>query len=520
MKKLLSQFTWKRTCVLLLVLGIFFRFYNLDYKIYWYDETQTSLRISGYTRTQLVEQVFDGRVISVGDLQQQYQYPNDTRNLADTLDALAGSPEHTPGYFLLARFWLQTFGHSVLTIRLLSALISLLVFPCVYWLCQELFGSVRVSWAAVALLAISPFHVLYAQEARQYSLWTVTILFSSAALLSALRKKTIVPWSLYALSVALALYAHTFSGLVLIGHGIYVLLTANWQSLKQPFRLPKTLLAYLAASGAGLLLFAPWVWVVITHFNQFTRNTASVNFNRREFLPSIWALNLSRIFFDVNQGNSLLNPILWLTAALAIYALYFLYRNTPTKTWLFVITLVGVTGMALMLPDILVGGRRSSITRYVIPCFLGIQLAVAYLLTIKLNLPPSRSRRWWRTATIALILSGLVSCAVSSQMQLWWHKSFAKSRYNSQIARIVNGSDRPLVISDEIAGQILSLSHMLDPQVHLQLVVEPNIPKVATGFQNIYLYRPSENLRQGLAKQNLKLESAYKTWLWQVTLPN
>jgi uncharacterized membrane protein len=516
MRKFLSKLTWKQACIILLVVGVFFRFYNLDHKLYWYDETQTSLRISGYTRSELTQEVFNGRVISVGELQDQYQYPNASRNLSDTLNALAGSPEHTPGYFLLARFWLHL-GHSVWMIRLLSALISLLAFPCLYWLCQELFASATISWAAVALFAISPFHVLYAQEARQYSLWTVTILFASAALLRAMRVRTIASWSLYALSVALALYSHTFSVLVLLGHGIYVGLTEDWQmALKKPFRLPKVSLSYVVASLLGVVLFAPWLWVMIIRFSQFTQNTASVNFNRREFLPSMWALNLSRLFFDVNQGNSLLNPVLWLTAALTIYALYFLCRNTPPKTWLFVITLAGVTGLALMVPDVLLGGRRSSITRYIIPCFLAIQLAVAYLLTSKLR-REGKPQKWWKYATIALILSGILSCAVSSQMQLWWHKSFAKSRYNPQIAEIVNASDRPLMISDEIPGQILSLSHLLSSQVHLQLVVEPNVPQVAQGFEPIFLYRPSENLRQGLIQQNFQLKPAYKTWLWQAT---
>ncbi len=35
--------------VMLLMVGIFFRFFNLDRKVYWHDETFTSLRISGYT---------------------------------------------------------------------------------------------------------------------------------------------------------------------------------------------------------------------------------------------------------------------------------------------------------------------------------------------------------------------------------------------------------------------------------------------------------------------------------------
>jgi uncharacterized membrane protein len=49
--------------IVLLVLGVFFRFVNLDRKVYWDDETITSLRVSGYTIEEMSQQVFDGSVI-------------------------------------------------------------------------------------------------------------------------------------------------------------------------------------------------------------------------------------------------------------------------------------------------------------------------------------------------------------------------------------------------------------------------------------------------------------------------
>jgi uncharacterized membrane protein len=49
--------------IVLLVLGVFFRFLNLDRKVYWDDETITSLRVSGYTIEEMSQQVFDGSVI-------------------------------------------------------------------------------------------------------------------------------------------------------------------------------------------------------------------------------------------------------------------------------------------------------------------------------------------------------------------------------------------------------------------------------------------------------------------------
>ncbi|MGB7441092.1 MAG: glycosyltransferase family 39 protein [Coleofasciculaceae cyanobacterium] len=505
---------FRNLIVILLVIGVFFRFYNLEKKVYWYDETMTSLRVSGNTQTELVQQVFDGRIISVEELLQQYQYPNQEKSLSDTINALAGNPEHSPLYYLTARFWLQLFGNSVVTIRLLSALISLLALPCTYWLCWELFGSAIVAWVGVAIIAISPFHILYAQEAREYSLWTVAILLSGAALLQARRLKNWQNWLIYSLTVTLGLYTHPFSAFVSIGHGIYLLITEGLRPTKQ-------FINYVLSSLLGLLLFVPWLLIVVTNFSNFLSNTASVNLNRSGFLPLFWGLNLSRIFFDLNQGTSPFSPLHYLAAFLSIYALYYLYRQAPLKVWLFIITLIGVTGTALIAPDVILGGRRSSITRYAIPCYLGIQIAVAYLIAQKCLIKPAgkRNKKRWRYVAIALIFSGILSGIVSSQLPVWWHKSQAKSRYNPAVAEIINQTEQPLVITDEIPGRVLSIAHLLKPDTQLQLVVEPAIPKITADFNNVFLYRPSDNLKQGIEqKYNTQAESSYKSWLWEIDL--
>jgi uncharacterized membrane protein len=528
--KVLLEKQLRSLFLIILVMGIFFRWFNLDGKIYWYDEVMTSLRLSGNTLAQLTQEVFNGRILSVQELHQQYQYPNPGKTLTDTFYALSGNAEHSPLYFLLARFWLQAIGHSIAVIRSLSALISLLLFPCVYWLALELFASRLTAGIAVALVAISPFHVLYAQEARAYSFWSVTIVLSSACLLWAMRQKTIRGWGLYGMTVALGLYVHPFSALVALGHGTYVMLT-DWTKLRsarvarsatseqQPLRqLLKTLptVPYLLASLMALLLFAPWLGVVLANFDRAVQNTISTS-RPLPNLPQFWLLNLSRVFFDLNHGPSLINPAIYLIAALAIYALIFLCRYAPLRSWLFILTLIGVTGLAIIGPDVLLGGRRSYIPRYAVPCYLGIQLAVAYLLAEKLSTnSASHSYRRWRGIAIALLFSGILSCGVISNSQMWWHKSYAKSRYDLPSARIVNQHSRPLVISDEIPGRVLCFTHSLHPQVQLQLLTTAQIPKIPTEIQPIFLYRPSNQLRQGLEQQNLQLEPAYKTWLWKI----
>lgn len=178
--------------IALLSLGFLFRFANLDHKVYWYDETFTSLRAAGYTEAEVVQHFAKSSIVRAAELQ-QYQQPNANKTLADTLRSLATEDnQHPPLYYAIAHFWLRV-SSSVAAMRFLPAVFSLLSLPCVYWLCQELFvktgqfNSALPAWLAVGLWAISPFQIIYGQESRQYSLWGTLTLLLTAALLRAIR---------------------------------------------------------------------------------------------------------------------------------------------------------------------------------------------------------------------------------------------------------------------------------------------------------------------------------------------
>ncbi|MFO5494734.1 MAG: glycosyltransferase family 39 protein, partial [Cuspidothrix sp.] len=166
----------------------------------------------------MAQQVFNGHEIRVRDLQ-KFQHLNPKKGLIDTVNGLAlEEPQITPLYFVILRLWTELFGSSVALTRSLSAVISLLTLPCIYWLCQELFESPLVGWMSVVLVAVSPYHVLFAQDARMYSLWTVTTLLSSASLLRAMRIKTRTGWAIYTVTLVLGLYTHLLTLLTAIGH--------------------------------------------------------------------------------------------------------------------------------------------------------------------------------------------------------------------------------------------------------------------------------------------------------------
>jgi uncharacterized membrane protein len=512
--------------IIVLAIGIFFRFANLDRKVYWLDETYTSLRISGYTEVEAARQVSQSQILSIQDLQ-NYQQVNSEKDVFDTIQGLADEePQLPPLYFVLNRWWVQAFSHfgSLIAVtRSFSAVMSLLAFPCLYWLCIELFASPLVGWVAIALFAVSPFQVVYAQEARPYSLWVVTILLSSAALLQAMRLKTQRSWAIYGATVVLGLYSYLFFALVAIGHGIYILLM---HGLKQM----KTVMSYLLTSLVATIAFLPWILVLVTNVSQVYRMTPEQNQSAREPLFSLiksWLGNLSRVFFDngFNSEGSLtlldltgIGLVLGGISLLIAYSLIFLQNNAPKKIWLFVFLLVGITAAFLVLPDLLLGGRRSIIGRYFMPCYLGIQLAVAYLISSKISTPPRniQKQKLWNLAFVVLISSGFLSCAFSSEATVWWNKR--TNAYNYSLAALINQVSNPLLIT-EISShppyhslfKTISLSYHLEPQVKFQFIPKHRVPELSNSFQNVFLVSPSQKLKAGIEKQySAKTKAVYE----------
>ncbi|MBE9125741.1 MULTISPECIES: glycosyltransferase family 39 protein [unclassified Coleofasciculus] len=508
--------------LILLILGIVLRFGNIDNRAYSGDETSTSLQIAGYTKTELRELVFNGRVLSVEELL-KYQDTNPNKSLLDTVTAMAAeNPHHPPLYYVIARLWVQWLGPSPAVTRGVAAFISLLIFPSIYWLCWELFESSLVGWIAIALVTVSPFHVWTAQTAREYSLWAVIILVSGAVLLRTLRLNTKRSWLTYAGNLTVGVYSHLFFWLVAIGYGIYIFILEGCKRTK-------TFNAYLRASLIGFLVFVPWIVLVNTDWTKVYTTTTWT----KEKLPLVlgddsllkrWAGNLCSIFafFDFDYQKPFL---LWLTACLLAgmvgYAIYFLYRHTPQRVWVFIFTLMGVTALTLVLPDLVLGGVRSASSRYLTPCYLGIQLAVAYLLAMKMM--PLSVKVWqqklWQLLFIVLISSGTLSCVITPPHHRWNGTSVASEGVEvSQVSRIVNQAKSPLFILDIRPTEILPFSYQLDPKVRLQLVERPNVPNVAEGFSDIFLYSPSRELRKGLEQeQNYKLKVVDESLqVWQL----
>jgi mannosyltransferase len=156
--------------------------------------------------------------------------------------------ESPPLYYLLTSLALR-FGQGEFQLRLVSALASVLLVWVTYRFARLFAGRGEATFAA-ALLAISPFQVMYAQEARAYvlvALFSLAALhlFARAAILDRPRA-----WLPYVLVSALGLWTQSIA---LLGIGVQACVVLVSPAAR------RRLVPWLWAQLAVAALFLPWV---------------------------------------------------------------------------------------------------------------------------------------------------------------------------------------------------------------------------------------------------------------------
>lgn len=470
--------------ILVTLAGGFFRTYNLDSKICWLDESYTLLRISGFTVEEILTEAKNGHISRVGDLL-KFQQLNKDRHAGNTIyTAAVGDPHIPPLYYLLERSWCSFFGDSLAVIRGLSAVFSLLCLPLAWLAAIEIFSNKRVAAVATILMALSPIQVLYAQEARPYSLWCLAILAMSICCLKAMKLGT-KWWLMYALVSGIALWIHPLSIFVLSAHALYVIILALKDNSYE--NLPP-----LAMSGAtALTIFSPWIYVMITHMETIkarTNWTTASTDNQAD-----WLFDLSYPFIDLPTTEyfamlAIAIPLLQLFAIAA-----FLYSKQG-KPFLFIACLGLIPTLSLLAPDLFLGGMRSFIPRYLFPLYLSLLLSLAYLIATLLS-----SKRLLNAIGIVLLSIFLFVAGRSDWLMLhektWWNKEH--SNYLIPIAETINNTENAYLYSAAGVGTMLVMSHLLKPEIPITLLsVQPlkQFSAAAKTAGDIFLLNPTPKL--------------------------
>jgi 4-amino-4-deoxy-L-arabinose transferase-like glycosyltransferase len=222
----------------LTLLAFLLRAYRLDAQSYWIDEAWTI----HYAHLSLPE-------------------------LWQALQTIRAAP---PLYHILTIYWVKLVGDGEYALRFLSLFPSVTAIPLIYRLGRSL-GDNRLGLIAALLLAIAPYQVWHAQDARNYSLLTAAAILSLWSFINLWRPRPgtffkpvkVIPggwgwWFLYVISTAGTVLTH-YHGLIIIGvQGLFFLVTWRRHWRYYPAWASTLLIALLPL--AAWLIFGSRLW--------------------------------------------------------------------------------------------------------------------------------------------------------------------------------------------------------------------------------------------------------------------
>ena len=235
-----------------------------------------------------------------------------------------------------------------------------------------------------------------------------------------------------------------------------------------------------------------------------------------------WVLNISNQFFEVGFYWKLPRAYLISTLPVILRILirvgYFLnlqVNKTQIRVGLCVVTLTFVIVGIFLPADLIRGGIRSLNTRYMIPSYLGMHIAVAYFLAVKMTSPQvtMQLQKLWRLALAALHSIEIMSCCIYLPADSWWNKD--RSYINIPIARTINSASGSLLITElwvytvDKIGNLLGLSYLINSQAKF-LVWPPKLVEIPQNFNEIFFYGISPGEKTEIEKNTrYELQTIY-----------
>lgn len=485
--ELTSRMDFKIVIATVIAVGIFLRFFHLGFQDYWHDEAITSLHIAGHTKHDaylfLTKQPRQfGELIS---------YCEPLKNGFATVWTCwtREQPEKAPLFYILEYFWACALGGSVVTMRLLPALLSLLQLPAFFWFGVELFGSRTAAWLMVALVAISPTAVLYAQEAREYSLYTAMIAFVCAAFLRAVKDPSRRNWLQYAFILTVSLYTSFLILFSVIAQFSFLLLRRKYDALR----------ALGLCNAFAAVLFTPWLSVNLSHFLSGYSDLAWVS-KPKTFLAWVDGVFCNywmpiffsgEVFLPYQQHRQKVMGI-----AVVLYSFYKVARARSHTGPLFLISLLLVGSAPFIVMDLVVGGFRATVVRYMIHVHVVVISCVAYMLSSYTNWNGSwKKTLLWYCAFIGLCIFTADSTLSNAVTHTSFFKMVAVDQKLRPLAYKLNEGKQPSTLVAAVTGntnhvQMFALCRIVKPETRLIFVHGLTLESLPMDVDQFYLFNP------------------------------
>ncbi|HEX6833332.1 MAG TPA: glycosyltransferase family 39 protein [Rudaea sp.] len=461
--------------------GVWLRFDGLARMPVWYDEVATLLHLSGNTQAQL-GRLYDGRSLRVGELLDEYQGARSAstapsqRPLPSVVDvvqaAAADEPQSGALYFAVAS--VAAGEGDAARVRLLSALASAASLLLLGLLAWRLFG-VQAAWVVIAIGAISPLDLRFAQEARPYALCGAFLIASALAADRARRVRDVRAWIVYALCLSAALWSHPVA--LLAVPALFVLASARADERKFSHR-GHAMTAAWPATMAAVVAWLPWAFVCWSAYPKIQELTAWSN-EPIGFVNLMrgWVGEIMSLFFrprgeggilprDFPEPESSIVSILLAGIAIAISAaaLVAVARHPERPSRRFTLILTFFPWLVFVAMDLAFDGRRSTVARYLLPAWTGLQLAVACW-----TMRPGPRRRGRQMLLMLLLILGLATAWNTRTARGWWDTDVPRLLRLHETAVAIDAIPDAVVVTDMAPLDLLEFARHLRAGTSLRL---------------------------------------------------
>jgi 4-amino-4-deoxy-L-arabinose transferase-like glycosyltransferase len=176
-QSLIVKSRYFQALIVVTLIGIFLRFYDLGYNSIWLDEATT--------------------------------YFTSIKSLADIWQATTAG-EFSPPHFMWGEHFMLMLGNNETILRFIPAVLGVLTIPLFYVIGKE-FLDRNAGIIAATACAVSPFLIYYSQEARAYSMMLFFLALATIFLLKAIKSGNLIHWALFAIFSALAFWSHFYA---------------------------------------------------------------------------------------------------------------------------------------------------------------------------------------------------------------------------------------------------------------------------------------------------------------------
>jgi len=174
-----------------------------------------------------------------------------------TLFEMLKTENNPPLFFILLHFWIKVFGISAFSVRFLPMIFSTLTALVIFFLGKR-FVSQRVGLVAALIFTFSNYHLLFAHEARVYSLFGLLAVSSMYLYLQVSHRYDLLSAIFLIIINILLIYSHFFGFYIILIQLTSCLLIKNLRS--------RILKLYLVNLVIVMISYIPYLSIFISRF--------------------------------------------------------------------------------------------------------------------------------------------------------------------------------------------------------------------------------------------------------------